>query len=245
MEIQEQKEREHLLLENIPLVRSIARGIHLRMSSHMPLEDFVQAGFIGLMDALYKYDPAKQVPFSAYASLRIRGAILDSLREGDWAPRSMRRKARLLDDAHNELRMRLGREPTEVELAAEFDIDLHGLQLLLGRIDSLHVQTLRVRPWDGDEEELDLCEFLADDAETPLIRCLRSEALELLNHALTALTERERLLLKLYYQDELTMRKVGEVLGVGVSGMHSLAVMRLRTRLVELVGDGPLGERKA
>src|SRR6202035_5827274 len=127
----EGEERERLLTDQLPQVRYIARRIHERLPPHVQLEDLVHAGVVGLIDALQKYDASKHVQFGSYAKFRIRGAILDSLREMDWSPRDLRRKARRIEEAHNTLRSRLGRNPSEPELAAELGIDLRGLQLLL------------------------------------------------------------------------------------------------------------------
>ena len=234
---QDDAERERLLMEQLPQVRYIARRIHERLPRHVPLEDLVHAGVVGLIDALHKFDRGKHVQFGSYAKFRIRGAILDSLREMDWSPRDLRRKARRLEEAHNKLRAALGRNPSEPELAAELGMDLRGLQLLLGEIDGLEVGSLRTEsPRDGREE--DLSESLADDSEeTPLFLCLRSEMRELLTRAIAELPEKERQVLALYYYEELTMKEVGAVLGVGesrVSQIHSMAVVRLRARLSEL-----------
>jgi RNA polymerase sigma factor FliA len=234
---QNDEERERLLLEQLPQVRYIARRIHERLPRHVPFEDLVHAGVVGLIDALQKYDRGKHVQFGSYAKFRIRGAILDSLREMDWSPRDLRRKARQIEEAHHRLGSELGRNPSEPELAAALGLDLHGLQLLLGEIDGLEVGSLRVMsPRDGVEE--DLCEYLPNDPEeTPLLLCLRSEMKELLTRAIAELPEKERQVLALYYFEELTMKEVGVVLGVGesrVSQIHSMAVIRLRARLAEL-----------
>ena len=242
---QNEEERERLLMEQLPQVRYIARRIHERLPRHVPFEDLVHAGVVGLIDALQKYDRGKQVQFGSYAKFRIRGAILDSLREMDWSPRDLRRKARQLEEAHNRLCSELGRNPSESELAAAVGLNLHGLQLLLGEIDGLEVGSLRViSPRDGVEE--DLCEYLPNDAEeTPLLLCLRSEMKELLARAIADLPEKERQVLALYYFEELTMKEVGVVMGVGesrVSQIHSMAVIRLRARLAELSSLRPAPE---
>jgi RNA polymerase sigma factor FliA len=235
----DEAERERLLVEQLPQVRYIARRIHDRLPRHV----LVHAGVVGLIDALQKFDGAKQVQFASYAKFRIRGAILDSLRELDWSPRDLRRKARRLEEAHNQLRSSLGRNPSEPELAAELGIDLRELQLLLGEISGLEIGSLRVEsPRDGREE--DLCEYLPDDSEeTPLFLCLRSEMKDLLARAIAELPEKEQQVLALYYYEELTMKEVGVILGVGesrVSQIHSMAVIRLRTRLAES-GNGHAG----
>ncbi len=242
------EEREQLLMEQLPQVRYIARRIHERLPRHVPLEDLTHAGVLGLIDALNKYDLGKHVQFGSYAKFRIRGAILDSLREMDWSPRDLRRKARRLEEAHNQLRTQLGRNPSEPELAAELGMDLRGLQLLLGEINGLEVGSLRVESVrDGKEEDLGEC--LPDHSEgTPLFLCLRSETRHLLARAISELPEKERQVLALYYFEELTMKEVGVVLGVGesrVSQIHSMAVVRLRARLNELSNERQGPERAA
>jgi len=242
---QNEEERERLLLEQLPQVRYIARRIHERLPRHVPLEDLVHAGVVGLIDALHKFDRSKHVQFGSYAKFRIRGAILDSLREMDWSPRDLRRKARRLEEAHSKLRARLGRNPSEPELAVELSMDLRGLQLLLGELDGLEIGSLRV-PSSRDGKDEDLCEYLPDDSnDTPLVLCLHSEMKNLLTRAIADLPEKERQVLALYYYEELTMKEVGAVLGVGesrVSQIHSMALVRLRARLSEMMGGrmGPL-----
>ena len=119
--LQAEAERERVLVEQLPQVRYLARRIHERLPRHVPLEDLIHAGVVGLIDALGKFDQSKHVQFSSYAKFRIRGAILDSLRELDWSPRHLRRQARQIEEAHCNLKLRLGRLATEPELAAELD----------------------------------------------------------------------------------------------------------------------------
>jgi RNA polymerase sigma factor for flagellar operon FliA len=235
------EERERVLLEQLPQVRYLARRIHERLPRHVPLEDLVHAGVIGLIDAFNKFDQSKQVQFGSYAKFRIRGAILDSLREMDWGPRELRRKARKIEEAHRTLSMQLGRAPTEAEVAAELGMPLEDFQRLLGELDGLEVGSLRVEsPWDGKEE--DLCEYIPNAPEdTPFFRCLHSEMKELLARLIAELPEKEQQVLSLYYFEELTMKEVGTVLGVGesrVSQIHSLAVVRLRSRMQEAMQNG-------
>jgi len=232
---QDEAQRERLLMDQLPQVRYIARRIHEHLPRHVPFEDLVHAGVVGLIDALHKYDQKKQVQFASYAKFRIRGAILDSLREMDWSPRDLRRKARLLEEAHHKLRSELGRNPTEPELAAEFGLDLRGLQLLLGEIDGLEVGSLRVESHLDSKEE-DLCDSIPHDPQdTPLFLCLRGEMKQQLARAIAELPEKERQVLVLYYFQELTMKEVGAKLGVGesrVSQIHSTAVVRLRAVVI-------------
>jgi RNA polymerase sigma factor FliA len=234
---QDDEERQRLLAEQMPQVRYIARRIHERLPRHVPFEDLVHAGVVGLIDALQKFDRSKQVQFGSYAKFRIRGAILDSLREMDWSPRDLRRQARRVEEAHDKLRLDLGRNPTEPELAKELGLTLADLQKLLGEISSLEIGSLRViSPEDGKEE--DLCEYLSGSGdESPLTQYLRSEMRTLLTRAIEELPEKERQVLSLYYFEELTMKEVGLALGVGesrVSQIHSMAVVRLRARMAAM-----------
>jgi RNA polymerase sigma factor for flagellar operon FliA len=234
---QDEDERQRVLTEQLPQVRYIARRIHERLPRHVPFEDLVHAGVVGLIDALQKFDKGKHVQLASYAKFRIRGAILDSLREMDWSPRDLRRQARRLEEAHNELRLELGRNPTEPELAKGMEILLPELQKLLGEISSLEIGSLRIiSPDDGREE--DLCEYLPGDREeSPLAQFLHSEMRDLLSRAIAELPEKEQQVLALYYFEELTMKEVGMSLGVGesrVSQIHSMAMVRLRARMNEL-----------
>jgi len=235
---QDKEERDRILLEQLPQVRYLARRIHERLPRHVPLEDLIHAGVIGLIDALNKFDSSKHVQFGSYAKFRIRGAILDSLREMDWGPRELRRKARRVEEANRKLSLELSRAPTEQELAAELNVSLREFQQLLTELDSLEIGSLRVEsPWDGKEE--DLCDYLPNAPEdTPFFRCLRSEMKQLLARVIAELPQKEQQVLSLYYFEELTMKEVGVVLGIGesrVSQIHSLAVVRLRSRMEEMM----------
>ena len=235
--VQTEAERERVLMEQLPQVRYIARRIHERLPRHVPFEDLVHAGVLGLIDALQKFDRSKQVQFSSYAKFRIRGAILDSLRELDWSPRELRRQSRLIDSACCQLSGKLGRAPNENEIAHEMGIQLGALQSLLADLDGLELGRLRVESRrDGKEENL--TDYVPSrPEETPFFQCLRSEMKQLLAKAIAELPEKEQRVLALYYYEELTMKDVGAALGIGesrVSQIHSLAMVRLRARLKSL-----------
>ncbi|HWR36690.1 MAG TPA: FliA/WhiG family RNA polymerase sigma factor [Clostridia bacterium] len=238
-EVLDREERDRLLMEQLPQVRYIARRIHDRLPQHVLLEDLVHAGVLGLMDALQKYDHRKNVQFKSYAKFRIRGAILDSLRELDWSPRDLRRKARRLEQANSKLGTELGRSASEMELAAELGMDLDEFQHMLTELGGLDLGSLQIESsQDGHEE--DLCEYLpGNPEESPYFLCLRSEMKALLATSISEMSEKEQQVLSLYYYEELTMKEVGAVLGVGesrVSQIHSLAMIRLRSRLQEMPG---------
>jgi len=245
---QDKEERDRILLEQLPQVRYLARRIHDRLPRHVPLEDMIHAGVIGLIDALNKFDRSKHVQFGSYAKFRIRGAILDSLREMDWGPRELRRKARRVEEAQRKLSLDLSRAPTDVEVAAELNLELREFQRLLTELDGLEVGSLHLEsPWDGKDE--DLSDYLPNAPEdTPFFRCMRSEMKELLARAVADLPEKEQQVLALYYFEERTMKEVGAALGIGesrVSQIHSLAVVRLRARLEELMNTAKPAGRAA
>ena len=235
--VQTDAERERVLMEQLPQVRYIARRIHERLPRHVPFEDLVHAGVLGLIDALNKFDESKHVQFSSYAKFRIRGAILDSLRELDWSPRELRRKGRMVEQAYSQLSGKLGRAPNEHELAQDLGLDLHQLQSLLAELDGLELGSLRVEsPHDGKEEDLSDRVASAPE-ETPFFLCLRSEMKGLLSQAIGELAEKEQRVLSLYYYEELTMKEIGCVLNLTesrVCQLHSQAVLRLRGRVKDL-----------
>jgi RNA polymerase sigma factor for flagellar operon FliA len=233
-------EEERVLLEHLPIVRFLARRIHERLPQHVDIEDLVSAGVVGLMDAFSKFDPNKKVQFRSYAQFRIRGAILDSLRTLDWSPRELRRKGRAVEEAIRTLTQRLGRAPAEPEVAAELGFGLEEYQTLLGDLKGLEIGTLHIeRSEDSGEDELAYIPGRPD--EDPLFRCLRGEMEERLTDSISALPDRERLVMTLYYYEEMTMREIGLALGVvesRVSQIHASAVVHLRAALRDLAQNG-------
>jgi len=231
-----EQQREQLLLEHLPQVHHVARRIHFRLPPQVPLEDLIHAGILGLMDAVKKYDPSKNVQLKHYAEFRIRGAILDSLRLVDWSPRALRRQARHLAQGVSQFRTRLGREPNEDELAAELSMSLEGLQKLRAKLRGLDLGSLQAElSDDSGEEEIERCESKEED---PYHQALRSEMADLLARAMNELPQRQREVLALYHFQDLTMKEVGRRLSIGesrVSQIHSAALLRLRTRLPKLL----------
>jgi RNA polymerase sigma factor for flagellar operon FliA len=229
-------EQERVLLEHLPVVRFLARRIHERLPQHVDIEDLVSAGVVGLMDAFAKFDPDKNVQFRSYAQFRIRGAILDSLRTLDWSPRELRRKGRAIEEAIRVLTARLGRPPAESDVATEMGLGLQEYQQLLGELKGLEIGTLHVEHNDesGDEE---LAYIPGRPEDDPLFRCLRGEMEDRLTDAIANLPDRERLVMTLYYFEEMTMREIGLAMGVvesRVSQVHASAVVHLRAALRDL-----------
>jgi len=227
------QERDRLLLEHLPTVRFIARKIHGRLPQHVELDDLISAGVVGLIDAFGKFDHSKQVQFKSYAQFRIRGAILDSLRMLDWSPRELRRKGRAVEEAIRTLTQRFGRAPGEQEIALEMQIGLNDYQQLLGDLKGLEIGSLHMeRTEDSGDEEL--AYIPGSPEEDPLFICLKGEMKQLLADGIDDLPEKERLVLTLYYFEELTMKEIGATLGVvesRVSQIHSSAVVHLRAAL--------------
>ena len=233
-------EQERVLLEHLPIVRFLARRIHERLPQHVDIEDLVSAGVVGLMDAFSKFDPAKKVQFRSYAQFRIRGAILDSLRTLDWSPRELRRKGRAVEEAIRALTARMGHAPDEAEVAREMALELDEYQQLLGDLKGLEIGTLHMeRKEDSGEEEL--AYIPGRPEEDPLFCCLRGELEERLAEAIQNLPDRERLVMSLYYYEEMTMHEIGLALGVvesRVSQVHASAVVHLRGALKDLAARG-------
>jgi RNA polymerase sigma factor FliA len=229
----DEAQREQLLLRHLPQVNFIARRIHSRLPPQVLLEDLVHAGVLGLMDAIGKYNPAKNVQLKYYAEFRIRGAILDSLRQVDWSPRTLRSQARRLEQAVFDCKGRLGRDPTETEIAVALEISLSQLQRLLSDLRGLDVGSLQPDSDLGNSEEALRC-CACKDEEDPYHQTLRLEMQGLLTGAVDQLPVREREVLALYHFAELTMKEVGVAMGIGesrVSQIHSSAMIHLRARL--------------
>lgn len=231
--LSEEAERHQLLNENLAQVHYIARRIHGRLPSHVTLDDLVHAGILGLIDAVDKFDSSKNVQLKSYARFRIRGAILDNLRQMDWGPRSLRRQARRIEAVRHELAGELGHVPSETEIAARLGIALEKFQQLLGEIRGLDLGSLQAQTDHGASGQSIF--FVPNRAEDdPFQLALRGEMRTLLAHAIEELDEKERQVLGLYYLEELTMKEVAVILDVGesrVSQIHTAALIRLRSKL--------------
>ena len=220
-------------MDNLPEVRHIARRIHFRLPRHVPFDDLVHSGVVGLIDAVEKYDPAKNVRLGSYARFRIRGAILDSLRKQDWIPRFLRRKARRVERAYLDLATELGRFPSEPEVAAHLGFRLDEFQHTRAELHRLNVGTWQAQPGLTSHEEVSAVPSNRPD-EDPFELCVRAETTRMLTEAIDTLGEKERRALALYYFEENTMKEVGRVLNVResrVSQIISGALDRLRVRL--------------
>jgi RNA polymerase sigma factor for flagellar operon FliA len=241
----DQAQREKVLLEHLPQVQYVARRIHGRLPPQVLLEDLVHAGILGLMDALRKYNPDKNVQLKHYAEFRIRGAILDSLRLVDWSPRTLRRQGRRLEQAISQCKAKLGRDPSEPEIAAELQMSLSALQRLVGDLRGLDVGSLQSGTDDAGGGEALESRTESED-ENPYQQALRAEMRRFLETAMAELSGREREVLSLYHFKELTMKEVGMKMRIGesrVSQIHTAALSRLRMRIPELLTPAAVRSR--
>jgi RNA polymerase sigma factor FliA len=225
--------RERLLLENLTEVRYLARRIHQRVPSHVSFDDLFHAGILGLIDAVDKFDSRRNASLKSYARFRIRGAILDSLRQTDWGSRRLRREARGFERASRELTGELGHSPSVSQVASRLSLPIENLQRLLGELRGLRLGSLHAWSEDGVETEHSAVAFRPE--EDPFEMTLRREIRHRLGVAQSELNEKERKVLGLYYLEELTMKKIGEILGIGesrVSQIHAAALGNLRSCLV-------------
>jgi len=210
----------------------IARKIHRRLPQHVSLEDLVQAGALGLIEAQKRFDPASQVPFGAYAQFRIRGAMLDSLRAGDWAPRELRSRGRQVKAASDRLCAELQRFPTQEEMAEEMHMSVRAFQSLSAELDQLDVRSTQISSETGEEEETSLYDIIPDvAAKNPFDACADAEMRSELEKAITHLTAREQQVLTLRYGNDLEAHEIAKLLGVvpsRVSQIHASALSRLK-----------------
>ena len=225
--------RDELIEEYAPLVKYIAERLSARLPSSIEVEDLINTGVIGLIDAIDKFVADRGVKFKTYAEFRIRGAMLDYLRRQDWAPRSMRRKEKELSGVFRELEQRLKRSATHEEAAAAMGLPMAEFTDLLYKARGLSLLSLnRPKTDDGDEEIKELGDFIpVDQDKSPFELLKKQEVRDLLAEQIDFLPEKECMVVSLYYFSELTMKEVGKILGVTesrVSQLHSAAILRLR-----------------
>lgn len=226
-------DREQLILDHLPQVRLIARRIHERLPGSVSLDDLVSTGIVGLISAIDHFDPMMNVKLKTYAEYKIRGAILDSLRGMDWAPRQQRKRVKQIEATINVLEQRLQRAPSEEEIASELKLSMEEYHEWLIDVRGINLGSLE---GSGNEEEgRDLLRFVSDNEENWPSRILeRSELERLLAEAIERMPYVERTVLSLYYHEELTLREIAKVVKLHesrVSQLKSQAILRLRSNL--------------
>jgi len=218
--------------EFAPLVRRMAHHLAARLPSSVQIDDIIQAGMMGLMDAAARFEESQGNQFETYATQRIRGAMLDELRQNDWLPRSTRKSLRRIESAMHKLEQRLGRAPSEIELAKELGVPLGEYQSMLQ--EARGYELLHLEDFSRDDDDDFLERNLPDDRENPFERYKDARFRAALVEAIEHLPEREKLLMGLYYEQELNFKEIAAVLEVSESRicqLHSQAVARLRTKL--------------
>jgi RNA polymerase sigma factor for flagellar operon FliA len=225
--------REALVLQHLPQVRLIARRIHDRLPDYISLDDLVSTGVVGLLAAIDNFDPSLNVQLKTYAERKIRFAILDGLRDMDWAPREVRKKSKMIEAAIHRVNQRAGREATEEEIAAELGVSLENYQKWLGEVQSVELE--RLESAGGEDGGQQLLNFISGDPESIPSRIVeRSELERLLALAIDRMPKIERTVLHLYYFEELTLREIAEIVGMHLSRVAQLrtqAILRLRSHL--------------
>lgn len=231
-------EREEMILRYLPYVKYIASRLVAGKPPGVEFEDLVSYGIIGLIDAIEKFDPTKGIKFETYATLRIKGAIIDELRKISWIPKSAVSKLSLLNQAREELESSLNREPTDKELVDKLNISEEELKTIESYVNYVSLVSLEEIFFKSDEEDMQVKEFV-EDANSPHPETIveNEERFKILREAISMLPEKDKLILNLYYFEKLTLKEIGKILKVSesrVSQLHSRAIIRLRENLKRL-----------
>ncbi|MGH9407787.1 MAG: FliA/WhiG family RNA polymerase sigma factor [Terriglobia bacterium] len=233
--------RDELAVKLLPLARRVAFEMRERLPQHVEVDDLACAGVVGLLDALGKFDARKHVKIETYARHRIRGAILDSLRELDTASRDMRRKNKSAEKVYQQLQARLGRAAADDEMAAELGVSLKKWYSIVQELNGMGVEWLRPNQIP-EPHAIEQGQLPATGGDDPFELCYRQEQREILARAASMLPERERAVLALYYEQEKTMKQIGAALDIDesrVSQIHSAAVVHLRAKVRKLLSPAP------
>jgi RNA polymerase sigma factor for flagellar operon FliA len=224
--------RDQVVLEHLPLVKAIAVRVHENLPVHVDLDDLVHAGILGLFDAATKFNPDKQVAFSSYAKHRIKGAILDSLRQLDWASRDMRRRHKQVEAATRELAAELQRNPTDSEVAQKLGMDEERWRAMM--LDLRNVGLISASTRSNESEDLPAPDFPTSPETHPDSICAREQLRSVLGVAMKTLPERYQKVVSLYYTREMTMKEIGGILGINesrVSQIHKAALEKMQVVL--------------
>ena len=234
--------REEVIIRYSPMIKYVANRIAMRLPPHIEVDDLISVGVLGLMDAISKYDSSRGAKFKTYAEFRVRGAILDELRALDWVPRSIRQKASAVEKVVRSLEAKLRRLPEDEEVAKEMDLTLDQFYRTIDETKSVPVfslEDLGIAKESGEQQSLLDCLAGKADAD-PQTQIRLIELKEIIAKAIDTLPEKERLMVSLYYYEELTMKEIGAVLDITesrVSQIHSKAVLHLRTKLKSIIAD--------
>ncbi len=231
-------QKDKLVLEYAPLIKFIAQKIAVRLPSNIELDDLISSGVIGLMDAIDKYDPTRDNKFKTYAEFRIRGAILDELRAQDWVPRSVRDKAKLLDRTMIELEAELGRSASDEEVATRLNMTMDEFHDLVNQVRPVSVLSIDESATFSNVDKKSIFNLLeATKLNNPFTQLNMKSVKDVVTRAIEDLPERQRLVLSLYYYEDLNLKEIGKVLRVTesrVSQLHAQAISRLRAKLTQV-----------
>jgi RNA polymerase sigma factor for flagellar operon FliA len=229
----DKQENDALIMKYAPLIKYIATRIAARLPMHIEIQDLINSGVLGLMDAIEKFDPDKGVKFETYAEYRIKGSILDSLRALDWVPRSVRKVATLLENTYADLEKKLGRPARDEEVAEAMDVEVDKLHKLMSRVS--HVSMVSLERDSRNSTQTSLLDRLINPDDVSGFDKLDTEELrDVLADSVERLPEKEQAVVSMYYYNEMTMKEIGKVLSLTesrVSQIHTKAVMRLRGKL--------------
>ncbi len=228
--------RDRVVLEHLPLVKAIAVRVHENLPVHVDLDDLVHAGILGLFDAANKFNPDKQVVFSSYAKHRIKGAILDSLRQLDWASRDMRRRHKQVEAATRDLASTLQRAPTESEVAEKLGMDVERWRNMM--LDLRNVGLISASTRSNESEDLPAPDFPSKPETQPDSICAREQLKHVLGDAMKTLPERYQKVVLLYYTNEMTMKEIGGVLGINESRVSQIHKSALEKMMAVLQANG-------
>lgn len=228
------KHNEEIILKYAPLIKYIACRIATRLPLHVDIQDMINSGVLGLMDAIEKFDPDKGVKFETYAEYRIKGSILDSLRAMDWVPRSVRKVATMLESTYVDLEKKLGRPATDEEIAQAMNIGVYKFHKIVNRVSSVSMVSIERDPKHDSSRHSLLDRLIPEDSRNAFDKLDSEELRQMLADSIARLPEKEKTVISLYYYSELTMKEIGKELKLTesrVSQIHTKAVLRLRGKL--------------
>ena len=230
-------QREKLIMEYAPLIKFIAQKIAIRLPPNIELDDLISSGVIGLMDAIEKYDPTRDNSFKTYAEFRIRGSILDELRAQDWVPRSVRDKAKLLDRTLVNLEQEMGRAPTDEEVAAKLEVSMDEFYELVNQVRPVSLLSIDDAATFSNVDKKSILNLLEGcKLNNPFTQLNLKAVKDIVTKSIQELPEKQRLVLSLYYYEDLNLKEIGKVLRVTesrVSQLHAQAITRLRAKLTQ------------
>lgn len=228
-------DKQNLIKQHAPLAKIIAYRLAMRLPRHIDINDLINAGIVGLIEAIDRFDPSKGVKLETFVSIRIRGAMLDELRAMDWMSRGVRQKSNQLEDVCKILEAKLGRTPTEDELCESLGMEQEEFYELLNSVNSASFLSLEDLGLNNSGKEKNILDCIADpDAKDPCEVLDLHETKEILVNAINSLPEKERLVLSLYYYEEMNLKEIGKVLNLTesrVCQLHSQAIVKLKTKL--------------